>query len=211
MQLGSTFSARTVQPALAEGSANWAVGRVPSVITDSTIKQTQDQTGGYIDLTCTAIDGPEKGTMMHYRLNIFSQNAQARDIAQRQLSSLCHVTGVYDVSDTSQLHGIPFIAVVKPNPTEKYPNGTQIGGSLDMAGNDPGKSAGPAPVAAAPAAPAFIAKAQPQPAQATAPAPTAWAPPSGAVAPAAAPAQAWATPPAAAPANGAAPSWVTPR
>lgn len=201
MQFQQPFDARTVEPASFAPPPPLADYHVR--ITESEGKATKDNTGGLLELWLEILDpGPQQGRKIRYGLNLYNVSQQAIDIAYRQLSALCHVTGQFNVTDSRQLHNIPFIATIGPqvnNPT--YSN---VFGVKDINGNVPGKSAAaPAPAAppvtpaAAPAwAPPAAATATPAwtppgaPAQPAAPAPPVWGQPAQ---PAAAPAaQAWA-------------------
>jgi hypothetical protein len=110
---------------------------------------------GFLELTLQIIDGQHKGETGAYRLNLFNESAQAVDIASRQLSAICHVTGQMMIAESSQLHNIPFRAIValqkKTSPTD--PDYTEIKGVLDINGNKPAKpgSAPPAQPTQAPA------------------------------------------------------------
>jgi len=128
---------------------------------------------GYLNLVLSIVDGPEKGQFGNYRLNLYNDNPQTVDIASRQLSAICHVTGQMMISDSSQLHNIPFRAVVglqKKGSDWKQgdPEYTEVKGVLDAQGNKPGKSGasggpGPAsqPAATQQATPAWAGQ-QPQ-------------------------------------------------
>lgn len=141
---------------------------------------------GYLELTLQIIEGEYKGQSGSYRLNLFHDNAQVVDIASRQLSAICHVCNQMMISDSTQLHNIPFRAVVGLQKKQKAddPDYTEVKGVLDYSGNRPGKGAPanavPAPTPAAVAAPVFAQPHAPQ-APAAAPAAAPW----GAPAPAA--------------------------
>lgn len=114
----------------------------------SEVKPTRDGEGAYLQLTAKVIDGPHTGKPVFIRLNIQNKNQQAVDIAYGELSAICHVTGVYQVADSSQLHGIPFQVRVTVR-TSKDENGNasqsnDVKGYKDAAGNEPGKSGGAA-------------------------------------------------------------------
>lgn len=123
----------------------------PVIIIASEMKaaKSNPEKNGFLELTLQIADGPHKGETGAYRLNLFNESAQAVDIASRQLSAICHVTGQMMVSESAQLHNIPFRAIValqkKANPSD--PDYTEIKGVLDINGNKPGK-AGSAPQAA---------------------------------------------------------------
>lgn len=180
-QLPTTFNAHIVDPSqpvsmLPVSDQNGH----PVIIVSSEFKPTKnDQNSGFLELMLQIIDGPHKGETGAYRLNLFNANAQAVDIASRQLSALCHVTGQMMLSDSSQLHNIPFRAIVgmQKKATPDAPDYTQVNGVLDINGNKPGKAGQPAPQAAPQTqqgwpAPAPVAPAQPtwgQPAPQAAP------------------------------------------
>jgi len=161
-------------------------------ITESEIKPTKTGDGAYLQLKVSIIDGPQAGKPVFIRLNLKNSNQQAVDIAHGELSAICHATGVFQVSDSSQLHNLPFQikVIVKKDPQHGESN--EVKSYRDASGNEPGRPAQggqpssftPAPTAtAAPqqaaAAPAF-GTTVPTPAPTPAPAPT--AAPGGAVA-----------------------------
>lgn len=189
--LGMNFDARQHEPQGVGGSQlpvspkeGWNV-----IISDSEMKENAAKTGGYLELTLQIIDGEYKGAEGAYRLNLFHSNEQTVSIAYKQLSAICHVTGVMNVNDSALLHNRPFRAVVGlQKDTEAAAKGyTEVKGVLHSDGSQPGKSANAAaPAAGAPPAPPAPPT---QPAAAwTAPAeaaPAAAAPPWSASAPAA--------------------------
>lgn len=109
-------------------------------ITESEIKPTKDGEGAYLQLKTSIIDGPHTGKPIFVRLNIQNKNQQAVDIAYGELSAICHVTGVYNVADSSQLHGIPFQVRVTVRPAKDgHDASNDVKGYKDAAGNEPGK------------------------------------------------------------------------
>lgn len=105
---------------------------------------------GYLELTLECVDGQAKGQTGAWRLNLFHENPQTTDIANRQLSALCHVTGQMQINDSSQLHNIPFRAIVGLQKKQKAddPDYTEVKGVLDVNGEKPGHK--PAPQQQAP-------------------------------------------------------------
>jgi hypothetical protein len=100
-------------------------------------------------------------------LNLGHENPEYRRYAQQSLSAICHVTGVYNVSDIRSVFNIPIkIKVVNDG---QYAN---VKGHFDAHGNPPGKTGAQPPAAPAPmqkAAPAQQYAQQqfaPQPSQA---------------------------------------------
>ncbi len=197
MRLLQGFDATTVDPT--QGAGQMPIGKHPVIIAGSEIKATSSGNGGMLVLELAITDGPNKGQTGAYRLNLYNPNQQAAQIAQRQLSAICHVTGVFKVSDSSQLHNIPFFVEVgyqkgeEPGPNNPEAKGyTEVKKVFDMHGNEPGKkpaNTAPQPAAQsfappsappaqqAPAAPGWGAPAQPAagfPAQSAPPAPAPW-------------------------------------
>lgn len=210
MQLQTPFDANTVDPSQSQGQL--PIGKHKVIIESSEGKENNQGTGGYLQLNLKIVEGPNAGQTGADRLNLYHNNQDAVQIAKRHLSAYCHVTGVFVVQNSQQLHGIPFIVEVAPQ--KKEPSRTEVVRVYDINGNEPGKaSAGQQPTAQAPAqtqpqvsapsAPAAGQWAQP-PAQApvaqpeVAPAQGGWAPQAPAQAPAGqqqAPAQTGAMPP----------------
>ncbi|PID48696.1 MAG: hypothetical protein CR991_10305 [Proteobacteria bacterium] len=115
----------------------------------SDMKYTRDNTGQYLELELEVMDGNFKGRKVWDRLNLINHNAKAVEIAQRQLSSICHAAGVLHVTDSNQLHNIPVIATVK----YREPNGP-YNASNDVRGyKAASQSATTAQPATSPAAP----------------------------------------------------------
>lgn len=236
--LAQAFDASQFDPT--QGVGQMPLGKHPVIIEKSSIETNKAGDGGFLQLNLRIIDGPNKGGEGVYRLNLYNASPKAAEIAHRQMSALCHVTGVFRVQQSEQLHNIPFVVEVEPQ--KDNPQYTQVSRVYDMAGNEPGKApqgqAGaqpqqqpqqfapaPAPAPAAAPAAAWGAPAQQQPAAAPAPAAggwnqaapaaaggqPAWGGGAAAPAPAAAPAAGgWQPQGGGAPAGGAAP-WGAPR
>jgi hypothetical protein len=150
-QLMQTFDARTVDPTQSVGGL--PIGRHVVKAVKSELKATKDDSNGYVQYDLMIIDGDHKGEVGAYRLNMYHSNPKTVEIARRQFSALCHVTGVYQVSDSNQLLNIPFMVEVglqkDPNP-QGY---TEVKKVFDANGNEPGQAnRAPASQSAAPAA-----------------------------------------------------------
>lgn len=210
MQFERVFDARTVEPQSFAPPPPMAEYHVR--ITDSEAKPVSAGDGGMLVLQLEILDpGPFQGRKVPYFLNLFNKNQQTCEIAFRQLSAICWVTGVFNVQDSRQLHNIPFIATIGPQ--KENPQYSNVFGVKDISGNLPGKTGAAAPAPAVAPAPSWAPGGAPP----AAAAPPAWAPPG--TPPATAPAPAWQpppaaaaappvwTPPGAAPAPAAAPGW----
>ncbi len=99
------FDASTVAPAQVLNAI--PAGEYPAMVTASQMKATKDNNGEYLELVLEIQDGEFKGRRLWDRLNLNNRNSQAVEIAQRQLSALCHAIGVMQVTDSEQLHHKP--------------------------------------------------------------------------------------------------------
>ena len=82
------------------------------VITSSEKKPTKAGNGAFLELEMQVVDGQHKGRTVKDRLNIWNPNQTSAEIASRQLSAICHATGVMQPRASEQLHGITMIAGV---------------------------------------------------------------------------------------------------
>lgn len=89
-------------------------------IESSDIKDARKQGNRYIQLEMAIIEGPEAGRKLTDRLNLWNDNQQAVDIAQRSLNALCVAVSKMSIEDSSELHNIPMIATVKVDPAKPY-------------------------------------------------------------------------------------------
>ena len=103
-----TFDATRVEPD--NGIEVVPAGWYNVAIDESANKPTKDGLNAYTQFRMSILDGQYKGRKLFARFNLQHSNAQTSEIAQRQLSALCHATGVLQLSDTQQLHNIPFKA-----------------------------------------------------------------------------------------------------
>lgn len=168
------FDAKTVAPSAAFDvlPAGWYNVRM----TASEMKPTKDGSGSYLSLTLTVEDGQFKGRKIFDRLNLNNKNAMAVKIAYEALSAICHATGVIQLQDSTQLHGLLMACKLKVKPAEgAYSEGNEVAGYKAVEGAPGGPQAQPAPAWVQPAAQ------QQAPAPAAAPA---WAPPVQPAAPA---------------------------
>lgn len=198
------FDATQVAPSTGAADAIPA-GWYNAAIDASEMKPTRDGLGAYLELAYKVIDGQYAGRKVFTRLNLRNANAQAQEIAMKDLSAIAHATGVLQVADSAQLHNIPMKIKVKLRPAEgAYEASNEISAYRNINDTSVGGVAAPA----APAAPAYAPPAAPV----APPAGTGWAPPAAAAPQpwAAAPAQAPAAPAYAAPAAPAAPAPAAP-
>lgn len=149
------FDARTVDPA--DTFEPVPTAWYPVIITESETKATKDSKGAYLQLKLVIQAGEYAKRVAFCRLNLQNDNPVAVEIAQRQLSAICHAVGVLQVRHSSQLHGRPLMAriVYKPEVKDemgnvKYDAGNDVKGFKPMEGGT-GAAAGAAGASDSPA------------------------------------------------------------
>ena len=111
---GHTFDASAVEP-----SSTYDVlppGKYLAQIVASEMRATKDGSGQYLYMEVDIIEGQYTGRKLFDRLNLINASADAVQIAQRTLSSICRAVGKLQVSNSEQLHLIPLIADVRVRP-----------------------------------------------------------------------------------------------
>ena len=179
---GLTFDASTVEPSV--GFEPIPPDTYLVAVTDAEVKPTKDGTGQRMPFELTVLEGPFKGRKIFDGLNIKNKNPQAQEIAHRDLSAICHATGVIRLSDVQELYGKPFLAKIGLQDADG-----EYEAKNTFKGAKPAKDGAPAAAAAGgSSAPAWSKKAAPAPAAApaaVAPAPAKPAGPKGAPKPSA--------------------------
>lgn len=124
-------------------------GDYTAQIIDSDLKPTRANTGHYLELTFEVTEGEFKGRRVWARLNLDNPNPKAVEIAQRDLSAICHAIGKLQVNDSQELHYKPMGIRVEVVQREGYSDSNEIKAFKALAKGT--TTAAPAP-AAAPAA-----------------------------------------------------------
>lgn len=133
-----TFDAQQFAPK--QVGATHPTGKFPANISNTSIEPTKDGNGGMFIVEFTT---PAGSIVMRY--NLWNPSPQAVQIAQGQLSALCHATGVFKLdwqNDGAALRNARCqIEVVDQfDKGTKLPNGyTQVSKVYDTNGNEPGK------------------------------------------------------------------------
>ena len=165
--LGQTFNATQVAP-----SAPMELlppGDYVAQITSSEMRNTKDNSGQYLWLEMDILDGEYTNRKIWSRLNLVNSNPGTVEGAYRDLSAICHATGVLEMSDTEQLHCKPMIVSVKVKPPKNgYEASNEVKGYKPLNGQQPQQQ----PQQARPAA--FPAQQQQQPAKPAAGGPAPW-------------------------------------
>lgn len=144
------FNAASVEPMPSRSFEPLPKGDYEMMIVKSDVKPTQAGTGHYIELEMHVLGGEHSGRRIWERLNVDNPNKTAQDIASAALASLCYAVGVQDMTETEQLHDIPFVAHIEID--KKDPTRNRVMGYAGISAPAP-KAAAPAarPAAAAPA------------------------------------------------------------
>jgi hypothetical protein len=87
-------------------------GRYDAIISASEMKDTKAGTGQYLQLTFDVVGGQYEGRKLWSRLNLVNPNATAVQIAERELSAICHCVGILVPADSEELHDRPLIVDV---------------------------------------------------------------------------------------------------
>lgn len=141
-----SFNAQEHQPSYGSNNSALPPGDYTVVIVNSEKVQNAKKNGGFLAFDLAVVDGPLKDQKHTDRLNLMNQNPTTVEIANKQLSAYCHVLGVFQFNDTTQLHGIPFKVTIGyqkgHEPTEEKPEGgyTEVKELFDINGNEPGKA-----------------------------------------------------------------------
>ncbi len=152
-------------------------GRYRAAITASNMVETKNGNGAYLSLEFTVLEGEYANRLVWARLNLDNPNAQAVEIAQRELSAVCHACGKLRIKDSSELHDIPIeINVkVKTDPEGRYEPSNEIRGYKALGSNgaaepsQPWKQKAAEPVEEPPAAPSRTPRPTSQPRNAAPP------------------------------------------
>lgn len=103
-------------------------GTYTARIIESDYKPLKSGNGDGLSLTFEIIEGTHTKRRVWASLNVKHNNPTAQGIAQQQLSSICHATGVMNLAETSQLHNRPLKIRVKIRKDEQYGDKNEIGG-----------------------------------------------------------------------------------
>ena len=105
------FDATTVDP-LDSGFMPLPDGDYEVAIVRSQNKPTKSGTGSYLELQCQVVSGEYAKRVLWARLNLKNPSTAAVEMAKRELSSICHATGVLRPKCKEELHNIPMIVHV---------------------------------------------------------------------------------------------------
>lgn len=144
------FNAATVEPMAPRNYDPLPNGQYEMMVVKSDVKPTKAGTGHYLELEMHVIFGEHSGRRLWERLNVDNPNKDAENIAKAALAALCVAVNVPDMTETEQLHDIPFLAQVEID--RKEPTRNRVVGYESAAAAAPAPAPAARPAAPAPAA-----------------------------------------------------------
>lgn len=144
------FDATTVEP-LGADFEPMPEGDYEVVIVGSQNRPTKSGMGSYLELKCQVASGEYARRCLWARLNLKNPNPTAVEMAKRELSAICHATGVLRPKTKEALHGIPVMVRVAKVADDRGGFKNEIKG---WSAKQSAPAAAPAQQTAAPAAPA---------------------------------------------------------
>lgn len=102
------FDARQIEPSVGGGGPIPA-GDYRAVICKSGWKKTKDGGGEYMEFVFEVVAGEQKGARVWVRLNLRNKSTVAKEIAQKELSAICHAVGNMRPQQSQELHSIPMV------------------------------------------------------------------------------------------------------
>lgn len=136
------FNAETVEPQ--SDFSPIPAGEYLVMVTSSEIKDTKNGQGQYLQLTLQVLDGAYKNRLVFDRINIQHANTSAQEIGQRALSALCYAVNVLHISNSAQLHGIPFIVRLAVRKDDQYGDSNDVKAYKSATGQKPAVHTSPA-------------------------------------------------------------------
>jgi hypothetical protein len=148
------FNAAEVQPQQSFDAL--PPGRYEAIISASEMKDTKAGTGQYLQLTFDVVGGQYEGRKLWSRLNLVNPNATAVQIAERELSAICHCVGILVPQDSEELHDALLVidVIQELNPMSGQQTNRIKGYSQVSAPSPKAKPAAPAGFATGKVAPA---------------------------------------------------------
>lgn len=143
-----TFDATNIPPQ--QGFGGHPPGTFPFVISNTFGKANKDGNGYHFVVELQSDVG-----RIENRYNLWNQNAQAVEIANKELSALCHSIGIFRLNFPTNQDGTPNLAMFGAEirggrgrmivaPQKNNPDYMEVSKVFDANGNEPGKPVGSA-------------------------------------------------------------------
>ena len=95
-------------------------GKYVCRISATEIKENSKGTGRYLQLTLDVTEGEFRGRKLFDRLNLWNSNVQAKEIAEKTLSAICHAVGILKVRNHEELRNKSVLAKVALRNSPEY-------------------------------------------------------------------------------------------
>lgn len=104
-------------------------------------RENKDNDGWHMATMLEVTEGPFKGRKLFHNINLGNESADSRDIAQGQLSAICHATGVMggEELDTDEFTGIPMRVDVGVQQQEGFGKSNRINGYASLTSDEAGE------------------------------------------------------------------------
>jgi hypothetical protein len=134
-------------------------------VTESEMKETKTGSGQYLQMALTVLNAAVQehiGRKVFVRLNLINTNPTAVEIAQRELSAICHSVGVLKLQDSTQIHDLPMTCKVAHLPAKgEFAESNKISAYKPASEYGKGKPGAPARPAGVPQPPRPVAQSRP--------------------------------------------------
>lgn len=117
--LGTTYDA-TNGEMMGERGALPAGEYVAALVKSDRVQAKSNPRNEYVSCEFEVQDGQSQGRRFWTMLNLWNDNAQAVEIAQRELNSMMHACGKLKVRSTDELHGIPMRVILGVKTDAQY-------------------------------------------------------------------------------------------
>lgn len=140
MNISLNFDATKFNPE--QGIPKHPTGKFPAIVSEVGTEENKNKDGGYFSVTFTTQAGQIRKNYNLWFQNPDDGKKQAIEIASKQLSALCHATGVFRLGDGRELINARCTIEVTPQARDDKYN--EVSKVYDANGNEPGKAT-PAP------------------------------------------------------------------
>lgn len=118
-------------------------GKYPTLIELAELNKTKSQTGYYIKLVLSILDGPHKNRKLFVNINIVNPNQQCVDIGLRTLASLGKALGIKCIKNLDQVLNQTVVAHARVKNEQNEVNSFSSGGSNAIQFKPPGVASAP--------------------------------------------------------------------
>ncbi len=110
-------------------------GKYIAKIAETEIKETKSGKGKYLQITLEIVEGQFKGRKVFDRLNLWNASAQAKEIAEKTLSAICHSIDILKIRNHEELKNNIVEIKVDKRTYEEYGEQNEVKG-YSSAGKD---------------------------------------------------------------------------